>query len=221
MNSLKDLPRQVGAKPEAIVVVSGHWVENDFAITASDAPPSVSYPAPGSPELAHRLHAMIQDAGLAAHLDTSKGFDRGTYAILGVPYSRADIPVVQISIRSDYDPESHLRLGRAIAALRDEKILIVGSGMSYRSFHPASARVQSEQFDSWLERTLVNSTPRRRSKRLLEWEAAPSARAAHPQADHFIPLHVVVGAAEEELGEIIYREENFFGKLTVSSYRFG
>ena len=233
-SSLKELPQQLGVKPEAILVVSGHWEEQDFAVMASSAPPMVydygglpdhlyqiRYPAPGSRDLARLVRALIREAGLPAHLDVVRGFDHGTYSILAVTYPEADIPVIQVSIRSDYDPMSHLELGRALAPLRDDGILIIGSGSSFHNFPPRNGREDSAQFDSWLEETLVESTPTRRSERLVEWDRAPSARAAHPREDHLIPLLVAVGAAEEEPGQVIYREENFMGSTVMSSYRFG
>src|SRR6185437_13893094 len=130
-----------------------------------------------------------------------------------VTHPEADVPVFQVSIRADYDPEAHLQLGRALAPLRDEGVLIIGSGSSYhnllRFFGPRVRRDDSVQFDAWLRDTLVESAPTRRSERLLDWQHAPAAREAHPQEDHLIPLHVVVGAAEEEPGTIVYSEEDF------------
>jgi len=239
--SLKDLPGQIGVKPKAILMVSGHWEERDFAVTSNAHPPMVydfggfpremyeiRYSAPGSPELAEHVHSLIQQAGLATHLDPQRGFDHGTYSILAVTYPEADIPVIQVSIRADYDPEAHLKLGRAIAPLGDEGVLVIGSGSSYHDlqafFYPnakKNPKEDSARFDSWLKQTLVDSTPEERSKRLLEWENAPSARAAQPQEDHLIPLHVAVGAAEDEPGAVIYQQNDFFGQISMSSYRFG
>lgn len=240
-SSLKALPRQLGVKPKAILMVSGHWEERDFAVVSNPSPPMVydyggfpedlyhiRYPAPGSPELARRAYSLIQEAGLPTHLDPVRGFDHGTYALWAVTHPEADVPVVQVSIRSDYDPEAHLKLGQALAPLRDEGILIIGSGSSYHNLSAMlttrqnrNVRGESAQFDSWLEETLVDSPPHRRARRLLEWERAPFARAVHLREDHLIPLHVAVEAAEKEPGHVIYREESFFGAITISSYRFG
>ena len=153
------------------------------------------------------------------------GFDHGTYSILAVTHPQADIPVFQVSLRSGYDPEAHLRLGRALAPLRDERVLIIGSGSSYhnlrRFFGPRGRRDDSAQFDAWLGETLVESAPARRSGRLRDWQGAPAAREAHPREDHLMPLHVVVGAAEDEPGRIVYQQEDFLGTIALSSYRFG
>jgi aromatic ring-opening dioxygenase catalytic subunit (LigB family) len=238
--SLKELPHDVGVEPKAILVVSGHWEDKVFAVMSSPAPGMVydfrgfgedmyeiRYPARGFPEVARQIHSLIQDAGLPARLDPVRGFDHGTYSLLAVAYPKAEVPVVQISIRSDYDPEAHLKLGRALAPLRDDGILIIGSGMSYHNlrsfFHGNGASKEpSAQFNSWLKETLVDSPPAARSARLVEWERAPFARAAQPQEDHLVPLHAVVGAAEQEPAQIVYHEDNFLAnEITVSSYKFG
>jgi aromatic ring-opening dioxygenase catalytic subunit (LigB family) len=243
-SSLNALPQLLGAKPEVILVISGHWEQKDFAVMASPAPPMVydfggfpeylyhvRYPAPGTPELARRIGDLIQDAGLPTHLDPERGFDHGAYSLLAVTYAEAKIPVLQVSIRSDYDPESHLRLGRALAPLRYDNVLIIGSGSSCHNlgammsqrmgFDPSKIQDESAQFDAWLRETPVDSTPKQRTERLLNWERAPFARAAHPQEDHVVPLHAAVGAAEGESAQIIYHQDDFFDKITMSSYKFG
>ncbi|HTX05612.1 MAG TPA: class III extradiol ring-cleavage dioxygenase [Steroidobacteraceae bacterium] len=236
--SLRELPRQLPRKPDAILVVSGHWEERDFAVMGAAVPDMIydfggfpeelyriRYPAAGSPRTAERALALIQQAKLPAHLDPGRGFDHGTYSLLAVCYPQADVPVFQVSLRADYDPQAHLQLGRALAPLRDEGILIIGSGSSYhnlRRFFERRGRGQdSEQFDAWLRETLLDCRPAQRSQRLLEWARAPAAREAHPREDHLMPLHVVVGAAEEEPGRVIYAQEDFLGTIALSSYRFG
>jgi aromatic ring-opening dioxygenase catalytic subunit (LigB family) len=235
--SLRELPGELPQRPQAILVVSGHWEDGDFAVMAAAAPPMIydyggfppelyhiRYGAAGSPSLARRAHSLIQQAGLPARLDQERGFDHGTYSILAVSYPQADVPVFQVSIRADYDPEAHLRLGRALAPLRDEGVLIIGSGSSYhnlRRFFGRDRRADSARFDAWLRDTLVASPPALRSQRLREWERAPAAREAHPREDHLMPLHVALGAAEGEPGRILYGQDDFFGTITLSSYRFG
>lgn len=234
--SLKDIPRQIGVVPTAVLMISGHWESDRFDVMSSPNPPMVydyhgfpehtyhvKYPAPGSPELATRVRDLIQAAGLPARLDPQQGFDHGTFTPLVIMYPDADVPVVQVSLRSGYDPAEHLALGRALAPLRDEGVLIIGSGLSYhnlRQFGPG-AKVASKTFDEWLQQTLVNSAPAEREKRLLNWSAAPAARDAHPQEDHLVPLMVAVGAAEKETAEVVYHEDNLFGGVTASSFRFG
>ena len=234
--ALQDMPRQIGEKPKAVLMVSGHWEANDYAVMASARPPmvydysgfpahtyQVVYPAPGAPALARRVHDLILAAGLPSHLDPERGFDHGTFAPLVVMYPEADVPVLQLSLRHHMDPAEHIAVGRAIAPLRDEGVLIVGSGLSYHNlgrFGPA-ARAPSEAFDAWLQTTLVASSPTEREARLLQWSTAPSARISHPREDHLIPLMVALGAADDAPATCVYHEENIFGGVTASSFRFG
>lgn len=234
--SLQELPRELSTKPKAILMISGHWEDESFAVMANSNPPMVydyygfpehtyhiKYSAPGSPELAEKVRELIAKAGFKVHLDYERGFDHGTFVPLAIAYPKADLPIVQLSIRSDYDPEVHLKLGRAISSLRNEGVLIMGSGLSYHNLRrfDASAAGPSREFDSWLQETLIDSEPEERWQRLIEWEKAPSARLAHPREDHLLPLMVAVGAAETEKGELVYHEDDFMGGIVVSSFRFG
>lgn len=234
--SLQAMPGQLGVTPKAVLVISGHWEEPEFTVMASPQPPMVydyygfpphtyqiHYPAPGAPELAEQVRELIQGAGFAARLDTQRGFDHGTFTPLAVIYPNADVPVLELSMRVGYDPQEHMALGRALAPLRDEGVLILGSGLSYhnlRQFGPA-ARAPSAAFDQWLQQTLVASSPQARIQGLLDWSAAPGARAAHPREDHLLPLMVVVGAAADEPGRCVYHQDDFFGGINVSSFMFG
>jgi len=226
----------LGVKPSAILMISGHWEDREFAVTTSPAPPMIydysgfpehtyriQYAAPGSPELAQKIEALLNVAGLAAHGDPKRGFDHGMYAPLAVAYPAADVPVVQLSLRADYDPETHVRVGRALAPLRAEGVLIVASGLSYHNlglFGPRASK-PSREFDDWLQETLLKSPSPLRTTRLLSWAHAPSARIAHPEEDHLLPLMVAVGAAESEAATMVYHEDDFFGGIVVSSFRFG
>lgn len=234
--SLQAVPGQLGRAPKAVLVISGHWEASEFTVMASPQPPMVydysgfpahtydiRYPAPGSPALAEHVQAMIQSAGFAARLDAQRGYDHGTFVPLFAIYPDAQLPVLQLSMKSSYDPAEHLALGRALAPLRDEGVLIIGSGLSYhnlRAFGPGG-QASSKAFDQWLQAALVGSSPAERSRRLLDWAAAPAARQAHPREDHLIPLMVAVGAAESESARCVYHEEAFFGGITVSSFMFG
>ena len=145
------------------------------------------------------------------------------FAPLFVAYPEADVPIVQLSIASSYDPAEHLAAGRALAPLRDDGVFIIGSGLSYHNLAAFGQRgaESSHRFDTWLTDALVHAPTDVRTQRLLDWEAAPSARACHPQEDHLVPLFVAVGAAEDEPGSLTYHEDDFMGALRVSSYRFG
>lgn len=234
--SLQAMPREIGAAPKAILMVTGHWEEDDFTVQSGASPGMIydysgfpehtyqlRYPAPGSPELAGRVRDLLAAASLKSRSDAARGFDHGTFVPLMVAYPNADVPVVQLSIRRDYDPAAHLEAGRALAPLREEGVLIIGSGLSYhnlRQFGPA-ARIPSHEFDAWLFATLCESTPAERARRLAHWEQAPSARKAHPREDHLLPLMVATGAAGDEPATRVYHEDDFFDGIAVSSYRFG
>lgn len=234
--ALKELPREIGMTPKAILAVSGHWEESDFTVMSGSAPPMlydysgfpehtyhVRYGAQGSPQLARRVQELLAASGIGTRADALRGFDHGVYAPLAVAYPAADVPVLQLSIRRDYDPEAHLAAGRALAPLRDEGVLILGSGLSYHNLRQfdARARVPSREFDEWLTATVCGAKSDERSRLLCDWRNAPSARLAHPAEDHLIPLMVAAGAAEAEAGVRVYHEDAFFGGITVSSFRFG
>ncbi len=233
--SLANMPKEIGVTPKAILMVSGHWEEADFAVMASPAPDMVydyggfpeftykiKYAAPGAPAVAKRVAELLTAAGLPTHLDAARGFDHGVFAPMQVMYPEANVPLLQVAIRHGYDPDEHLALGRALAPLRDEGVLIVGSGLSYhnlRLFGPG-AKAPSAAFDAWLDAALM-SAPEVRVAALKQWEQAPSARICHPEEDHLIPLMTAVGAAETEKATRVYHDKNVFGGVTASSYRFG
>ena len=232
--SLADIAREAG-KPRAVLVISGHWeaerptvqsgVAPGMVYDYSGFPPhtySIRYAAPGSPGVAERVKELLEGAGIPAALDPERGYDHGTFAPLQAMYPDASVPVVQLSLKRGYDPAEHLAIGRALAPLRDEGVLIVGSGLSWhnlRMLGPAG-RAPSRQFDAWLDETL-RSAPAERTRRLEKWEDAPAARIAHPEEDHLVPLMVAVGAAEQEAAARVYHEDDFMGGVTASSYRFG
>ncbi len=233
--SLAHIPHEIGAKPSAVLFVSGHWEEAEFAIMSAGRPGMVydyhgfpaetyriAYPAPGAPEIAARTGDLIRQAGLPTRLDEKRGFDHGAFVPLFVMYPEAETPAFQLSLQSGYDPLKHIELGRALAPLRAEGVLIIGSGLSYHNlnlFGPG-ARAPSEAFDHWLADLMANP-PDRRTSAVLGWETAPFARVCHPREDHLAPLFVALGAAENEGATRVYHEERLFGGVTVSSYRLG
>ena len=234
--SLIDMRRELGDRPKAVLVISGHWEEPGFAISSGCYPGMVydysgfaeqlyhiKYPAPGSPELARRVKQLLADGGIEATLAPCRGFDHGTFSMMKPLYPEADIPVVQLSINSNLDPELHLEVGRLLAPLRDEDVLIIGSGLSYhnlREMRDDRGIGPSRAFDDWLQKTL-KSAPKQRTEKLIHWEEAPLARAAHPREDHLIPLMTAVGAAEHEPAATIYHQDDLLGGITASSFRFG
>jgi len=234
--SLQAMPREVGVTPKAVLVISGHWEEREFTVQSSANPPMVydyggfpeftyhiTYPAPGSPEVAARVAELLSGAGIAVTEDPRRGFDHGTFAPLVVMYPDADVPVVQLSLKRGYDPEAHLAAGRALAPLRDEGVLIVGSGMSFHNLRsrgrmPGVPVAGTEEFDHWLT-AAVESEPARRDDLLTHWAQAPSARIAHPREEHLLPLMVVAGAAGEDPGARTFNDLAMGWR--ISGYRFG
>ena len=182
----------------------------------------ITYPAPGDPALARRAAEMVAASGLHAGIDPARGFDHGTFSVMKALWPEADMPLVQMSIRTDFDPAAHIAAGRALAPLRDEGVLILGSGLSFHNLrllgNPA-AHDPSHLFDRWLQESLALPAADR-NQRLLGWQQAPAARIAQPREDHLLPLMVAAGAAGADPAEVIYHEDNFMG-VAASSWGFG
>lgn len=232
--ALKDIPQQLPEQPRAVLVVSGHWEEINFTVSSSPNPGMVydyygfpeeayriRYPAPGSPELATRVSELLSGAGWTVRHDPQRGFDHGTFSLLTPMYPKADVPIVQLSLKSTLDPEEHFAAGQALASLRDDGILIIGSGQSYHNLANwgAGNAGNAAVFDGWLRRTLLRGSPQDRRAELVEWAKAPAARESHPREDHLIPLMVAAGAALDEPATCVYGE--FLMGMASSSFRFG
>lgn len=234
-DSLRRIPLEIGAKPRAILMVSAHWEASAFTIQTHPNPSmiydyhgfpahtyQIRYPSQGDPTLATRVVELLHKTNLPVATDARRGYDHGMYAPMAIAYPNADMPTVQLSLLASLNPQIHLELGRALAPLREEGIVLIGSGLSYhnlRAFGP-EAQHDSMAFDKWLHNTM-QLTGAERTDALLHWENAPAARRAHPRAEHLIPLMVAVGAAEHETAKVIYHEENFMGGVAASSFRFG
>ena len=220
----------------AVLMVTGHWEERAFAVASNSQPPMVydyggfpphtfqiQYPAPGSPHLATQVKDLLGGAGLQANLNDKRGFDHGVFVPMYVMYPNADMPVVMLSLWRDLDVVAHLAAGRALTSLREQGVLIIGSGSSYhnlRDFGPG-AKTVSAQFDAWLSESVCNFNGSERNQRLLNWKTAPAAQAAHPREEHLMPLMVAAGAAENEVAVRNYHEDNFFGGISISGFKFG
>ena len=232
---LRKLPNDV-PRPKSLLVISAHWEATVPTVMTAAQPPilydyygfppasyEIQWPAPGSPELAARVRALLSAAGIASAEDNARGFDHGTFIPLKLAFPDADIPTTQLSLDANLDPATHLAIGRALAPLRDEGVLIVGSGMSFhnlRAIFGRDPRTQqvSQVFDQWLGET-ITADPDARDARLTDWENAPSARACHPREEHLIPLMVIAGAAGTDRGTVQHSKP-FMGTY-VSGYRFG
>lgn len=229
---LQGLIDSLPQRPAAILVVSAHWEAPVFTVGSAGRPALVfdyygfpehtyrlEFGAPGSPGLAQRVRHLLGDANIASAEDDQRGWDHGVFVPLKLVTPDADIPVVQLSLKADLDPEAHLAAGRALAPLRDEGVLIVGSGMSWhntRGVSPASAE-HSMTFDRWLEDAVTH--PANREAALAQWDAAPHGREGHPREEHLLPLMVAAGAAAGERAVVAFRDRVMNG--VVSAVEFG
>ena len=220
--------------PTALLVVSGHWEAKVPTVLASPSPPlffdyygfpphtyELTWPAPGEPRLAERVRSLLAAAGIESASETKRGFDHGVFVPLKVAYPDARIPTVQLSLQQDLDPARHLAIGRALAPLRDEGVLIVGSGMSYhnmRGFMTSAGQHDSQRFDAWLA-AAIEKEPEARDADLVGWANAPSARASHPREEHLLPLMVAAGAAGHDHGKRVFHDDVMGTR--VSAVRFG
>ncbi len=231
---LVNLPRELPTRPTALLIVSAHWETAEPTVMTAPAPPiyydyggfppeayTIQWPAPGHPALAKRVVHLLGAAGIAAKTDSRRGFDHGTFIPFKLSWPNADIPTIQLSIKSNYDPADHLAMGRALAPLRDEGVLILGSGMSFhnlRTMMSGRGTKDSQLFDAWLKEA-ATAPEDLRAKRLIEWSNAPSARQAHPEEDHLIPLMVIAGAAGADVGRVAFNDD--FGGVRLSAFHYG
>ncbi len=222
---LRKIPDMI-QKPEAIIVISAHWEESTISITASQNPPmyydytgfpaesyELQYSAPGHPELANRVSALLSKQGIDSRLDDERGFDHGVFIPLLMMYPEADIPCIQISLSSSLDAEFHIQVGRALASLKNDNLLILGSGYSFHNMaammgaKDALANEKNQQFEAWLAQTCSdpNLSDAEREHRLSNWENAPHARYCHPREEHLLPLQVCYGLGGS-VAETVFQE---------------
>ena len=215
---LRDFPQTIN-KPDTIIVISAHWEEPVVSITSgrnlpiiydySGFPPAayeLQYPAPGKPELAEQVHTLLSQQQIPAKLDAQRGFDHGLYIPLMLMYPEADIPCIQISLADSLDAEFHIRIGQALAELKNQNLLIIGSGFSFHNMQalmqgsPDRFDAKNEAFEQWLAQTCSadNFTLAEREHRLVNWQQAPHARYCHPREEHLLPLHVCFGLAASQ-----------------------
>ncbi|MCC6209114.1 MAG: dioxygenase [Gammaproteobacteria bacterium] len=235
---LRDIGRMVTPRPTAALVVTAHWVAERPTVSAaaqptmlydySGFPPEtyrLNYPAPGSPALAARVRTLLNGAGRDCDEDARRGYDHGTFVPLMLIYPEANIPVVQLSLQRGLDPRAHFDIGRALQSLRDEGVVIIGSGMSYHNmrafFAPGREYIEAgERFDDWLTATVERADPEERARELAQWEQAPGGLASHqPTYEHLTPLFVMAGAAGADRGRRVY-SGRLIG-MPVSGYQFG
>lgn len=229
------LPGRLPARPKAILAISGHWEAPAFTVSTSARPPMeydyygfpahtyhIDYPAPGAPQLAARVQGLLASSGIAVSEDARRGFDHGVFVPIGLMYPQADVPVVMLSLKSGYDAREHIRVGEALAPLRDEGVLIMGSGLTYhnmRGFGRDESTPVAEAFEAYLHTAIRQNSADMRNEMLVNWESGPGARLAHPREDHLLPLMVVSGAAGDDRGRTLFIDHAM--KVPMASYEFG
>lgn len=230
---LRGLAATLPAPPKALLVISGHWEKNGFTAGSGEHPEllfdysgfpahtyQLTWPAPGDPALAVRVAQLLADAGLPSATDSQRGFDHGVFVPLKVAFPDAQIPVVTLSLASSLDPAMHLAAGRALAPLRDEGVLIIGSGMSFHNLggylQPQTA-LRARAFNEWLVQAVETASPRR-DDLLANWRSAPFAGFSHPREEHLVPLFVAAGAGGFAPGKRIFTDEPM--GAAISAFRF-
>lgn len=209
------LPSQL-ARPDAILVISAHWEEKVATLLGARNPPmfydyygfpdkayEITYPAPGSPELADTVAGLLKKDNIAVRIDPQRGFDHGLFIPLKLMYPEADIPCLQLSLIRGLDPTAHIALGKSLRGLMSENILVIGSGFSFHNLGAffrgdlGAPDPPNEAFQDWLIESCTSPSldERQREQRLINWEAAPFARYCHPREEHLLPLHVCLGMA--------------------------
>jgi aromatic ring-opening dioxygenase catalytic subunit (LigB family) len=231
---LREMIATLPERPKAIVLISGHWEEARFTVQGGAAPgllydyygfPPHTYQlrwdAPGAPALATRVAGLLEDAGFPTARDDERGWDHGVFIPMKVAVPDADIPLVQLSLRHDLDPADHIRAGRALAPLREEGVLIVGSGMSFHNMRERGPQVTAPAniWDDALSAAVTDVDPARRAERVEHWRTLANAAYAHPREEHLLPLMVALGAGGDDIATHEHRS-HVLG-WTVSGYRFG
>ncbi|KAJ6926992.1 4,5-DOPA dioxygenase extradiol-like [Populus alba x Populus x berolinensis] len=223
-------------KPSSILVISAHWETAQPTVNVVDRNDTIydfygfpkplyqiKYTPPGAPELAKRVKELLLASGIE-HVDEDKkrGLDHGAWVPLMFMYPEADIPVCQLSVQSDRDGTHHYNMGKALAPLREEGVLILGSGSAVHNLGsrlPDGSPVPpwAVEFDNWLKDALIEG----RYEDVNHYESkAPHPKMAHPRPDHFYPLHVAMGAAGEDSEAKLVHSSWTDGTLSYASYQF-
>ena len=228
-----ELPR-----PKAVLMVSAHWATKLPVVGTAAQPPMIydfggfdrklyemNYPAPGGPEISRRAGALLAAAGLPVAEDTARGYDHGVWVPLQIMYPAADIPIAQVSMQPLADARHHHAVGRALAPLRDEGVLIVASGSMTHNLRAiqrdgleAPPPPWVSGFVDWMHDKLTAGD---REAVLDAIDIAPGAEANHPYDDHLLPLFVAMGAANDDEPIRRLHTSYEYGVLAMDTYRFG
>jgi 4,5-DOPA dioxygenase extradiol len=236
---LRGLGRRL-PRPEAVLCVSAHWEQPRAVVSAAPKPetihdlagfPSVlyeqRYDGPGAPGIAGRAAGLLHKAGISCVVDPLRGLDHGAWVPLKLMYPEADVPAFQMSVQTPLGPAHHVALGKALAPLREDGVLILGSGSAthnLRDFRGSSGlddppRPYVKPFDDWLVKTVEAGD----EAALLDYEKAPEAKRNHPTPDHFLPIFVPFGAAlatGEGRGRTLHRSVTY-GIIAMTAFAWG
>jgi 4,5-DOPA dioxygenase extradiol len=221
-------------KPRAIVIVSAHWESNELLVSGNPHPDTwhdfggfpqalfeVQYPAPGDPLLATEVVELLENAGLPAHIDAKRPFDHGVWVPLSLMYPQADIPIVQVSLPTRGGPPLQTRVGQALAGLREQGVLLIGSGSITHNLReldwhagPESVEPWAREFRDWM----VKKLEAKDEAALHDYrQQAPNAVRNHPSDEHLLPLYFARGAG----GRFSVSHTGFtLGALGMDIYRF-
>ena len=229
--------REIGQtipEPSAILVLSAHWENRRPTVSLSDAPETLydfsgfppelyrmQYRAPGAPALAERVLSLLAASGLAVDSHASRGLDHGAWVPLSVMYPEADVPVTQLSLVQGAGPATHFELGRLLAPLRDEGVLIVCSGaithnfawLDWRAAPGQQPYSKAETFSQWVADRLAAHDV----SALLDYRSTPYGAESHPGEEHFMPFFVALGASGNEAPQR-YRPGFSYGALSMDAY---
>ena len=224
-------------RPSAILVISAHWETAIPAISRAAHPETIhdfygfpaelyklQYPAPGAPDLAQSTMLMLQQAGIAAQLNDTRGLDHGAWVPLSLIYPKADIPVTQLSLQPDKDPAWHIALGRALRPLREQGVLIIGSGsishnLSALFKHPQGTPAPNwvTEFCDWMADKIAEGD----IESLVAYRTlAPHAVQNHPTDEHLLPLYVAIGAADKTDSSERLNQVMTYGMLAMDAWLF-
>jgi len=225
------------ARPRAVLVVSPHWMTRGVRVATTAQPDTVhdfggfdpalyqiQYPAPGHPELAARTVEVLRAAGWPAEADPGQGLDHGTWVPVRFLYPDADVPVFQVSLPASLSAQQAYALGQALRPLRDEGVLIVGSGSmthnlyEFRMHDDGQEAEYAREFAAWVRQAVEARDDQRLQDTL---RIAPHAQRAHPTAEHFLPLLVAAGAASDDQEVKTLEGGITYGVLSMDSYLYG
>jgi 4,5-DOPA dioxygenase extradiol len=239
-NATVEFLKRLGAtlgRPAAVLCISAHWETRVPSVSAAARPETIHdfggfpaelyrmrYPAPGAPALATRVSSLLAESGIASQVSPDRGLDHGAWIPLKLMYPEADVPVAQLSVQPHASPAEHFRLGRALAPLRDEGVLLLATGSATHNLSRLGREgitpAWAAHFEEWLHQKITGGA----YEELFNYRRlAPEAQLAHPTDEHLLPLFVAAGAgasdAEEARGRALHRGWTL-GSLSMASYSF-